>query len=290
MSAAAVLLVLLSCVLHAGWNLLVKKARDKNAFTALYLAASCGLYLPLVLTFGGVRSIPPAGWACILASGSMYAGYFLALGQAYRHSDLSFAYPVARGLGPMLTVLAGTALLGERITIAGGVGIALILLAVGVLQSVVWTGSSRTGSKAALGWALVVAALYASYSIVDKVGVSRIRVHPVAYIYFAYAVSAAAVIPTVVLRTGLARIAIEWRRNWSAALQVGLLNIGAYVLVLYAMALPGAPVSYVVPLRTASVLFGVIGGVRVLGEEGAVRRIMAALMVMAGVTLIAWKG
>lgn len=290
MTAPSIALVLLSCVLHAGWNLLVKRARDKDAFTALYLAASCVLYLPLMVVFAAGRSIPSAGWACILGSGTMYAAYFLALGRAYRHGDLSYAYPVARGLGPPLAALVGVMVLRERVTIPGGIGIALIVLAVAALHMPAALAGPLRIQRRALGWATVVGVLYAGYSIVDKVGVGKLGVHPVVYIYLAYATSAAAVIPVVAMKTGFDPIREEWRLNGPSAVAVGLLNVGAYLLVLCAMALPNAPVSYVVPLRTVSVLFGVMGGVGVLGERGAGSRVAAALMVMAGVALIAWKG
>jgi hypothetical protein len=49
--------------------------------------------------------LPPAGWICIVATGIVYAAYFVALAQAYLVSDLSFAYPLSRGLEPALTVI-----------------------------------------------------------------------------------------------------------------------------------------------------------------------------------------
>lgn len=290
MTGVAIGLVLISCVLHAGWNLLVKRAGDKGAFTALYLIATCVLYTPVAIGFGIRNPIPPAGWRCIGVSGCLYAVNYLALSRAYKHGDLSYAYPLARGSGPLLTVILGVTLLGERLTAAGLVGVALILAAVVVLQAPIGTEEVLRGMARAAGWALLVGTMYAAYSIVDKAAVSRVGVHPVLYLCLAHGASGLVLTPVIWSRKGTAALVAEWRRHGPAAVAVGLLIPGAYLLVLFAMAMPHAPVSYIVPLRTVSVMLGVAGGLRILGEQGAWSRMLAAVLVVAGVGLIAWKG
>jgi len=290
LAGVAVILVLISCVLHAGWNLLVKRAGDMEAFTALYLLASSVLYLPMAIAFAVRHPVPAAGWILIAISGTLYAVYFVALGHAYRDADLSYAYPLARGIGPVLTVALGVSFLRERVTAAGLTGIALVLLAVVVLQAPAMRGGLGREMRRGACWASLVGLMYAAYSVVDKIAMARVGVHPVLYLYLAYLISTAVVTPVVVMRHGGRSLAAEWRANGAAATAVGLLNVGAYVLVLYAMAMPRAPVSYIVPLRTVSVLFGVAGGLRLLGEEGTWSRITAAVLIMLGVAAIAWKG
>jgi drug/metabolite transporter (DMT)-like permease len=294
MPLAAVGLVLLSCVLHAFWNLLFKRAGDKLAFMALFLTLTPLLYLPLPILLRR-EAVPPAGWLCVGATGLLYAGYFLLLAQAYRHGELSVAYPLARGVGPALTFAWGVLFLGERPSAAGAAAVALILGGAFLLH---WQGGpgGRLVAAAALlrspasAAALLVALLYSLYSLTDKIAVGRLRLHPALYIYLTYTTAALLTVPWVIRRSGAAALAAEWRRHRWPCLAVAALNLFAYLLVLYALSLPHTPVSYVAPLRTASVLLGVLFGVRVLREEAGARKVVAALLMMAGIALLAIKG
>jgi len=234
-------------------------------------------------------SLPTVGWICIVATGIVYAAYFIALAQAYLVSDLSFAYPLSRGLGPALTVVWGVVLLGERPSALGFLGIALVLVGVFALQ---WQPNlaSRIGRffvpSALPAW--FVGLMYSVYSVIDKIAVGHLGVHPAVYIYAAYTVCAALVLPIALIRCSKETLLKEWRRNWSSCIATSILNIAAYLLVLWAMSLPNTPASYIVPLRTLSVLFGVLFGTEVLGESGRWRKLGAATLLMIGVSLIAF--
>jgi drug/metabolite transporter (DMT)-like permease len=180
------------------------------------------------------------------------------------------------------------ALLGERPSALGFLGIASVLAGVFVLQ---WQPNlaSRLGSffvpSALPAW--LVGLMYSVYSVIDKVAVGHVGVHPAVYIYAAYTVCAVIVLPIALIRCGKETLFKEWRRNWSSCVATSVLNIVAYLLVLWAMSLPNTPVSYIVPLRTLSVLFGVLFGTEVLGESGRWRKLGAAALLMLGVSLIA---
>lgn len=291
----AVGLVLVSCLLHAFWNLLLKRAHDKLAFTALYLAAAPLLYLPLFLYLLPRSAIPPLGWLCIAATGVVYFGYFVGLAMAYRGSELSVAYPLIRGLGPALAFVGGIVLLSEQPTVWGSCGVGLILAGVIVLN---WHGG-KSGSLAAAFQslaapstlaALFVGLMYCFYSLIDKVGVGRLHINPPVYIYLTYATTALLVVPWVLRRRGADALRQEWQANGRASLAVGALNLLAYLMVLYAMSLPNTPISYIVPLRTTSVLIGVLLGVGVLREGRLPTKVSVAFMMMAGIALMTWKG
>jgi drug/metabolite transporter (DMT)-like permease len=300
MPLLAVGLVLVSCLLHAIWNLLLKRARDKMAFTALYLMAASILYLPVFLLLLPGTSIPPMGWLCILATGIVYFGYFIGLAYVYREGELSVTYPVMRGLGPALTFLGGIALLSEQPSLPGAGGVGLILLGAFSLYG---QGEARPRTAPAPGRrssalspsfmaAVFVGVMYGLYSLIDKVSVGSLHIRPPVYLYLTYAISPLLTVPCA-LRSrggGLDALRAEWRLNARACVAVGTLNLLAYLLVLYALSLPGAPVSYIVPLRTTSVLMGVLLGACVLGEGRLPGKLAAGIVMMAGITLIAWTG
>jgi len=286
---------MISCLLHAVWNLLLKQARDKIAFTALYLLASSVIYLPLFLWQLPDARISVAGWACILCTGFLYVGYFAGLAAAYAQGELSVAYPLMRGLGPVLVLVGGVVLMGERPSPAGIGGVLVILLSLIALQrqsSPQETPRSNPALKARspIAAAIVVGVIYSLYSMVDKMAVGRLQVAPPVYLYLTYAVSSLFILPTVIFSRGAAALKQEWAANGMASVAVGALSVFSYLLVLYAMSLPGAPVSYITPLRTASVLFGMLLGAVVLKEGRLAPKLAIGMVMVCGITLVAWKG
>src|SRR4051812_43285495 len=75
-SGVALSLVLLAAVLHASWNLLAKAADDKLA--ALWCAALVAvlLYLPIGLGLLLTQPVAPLGWAVVVVSALIEAGYY----------------------------------------------------------------------------------------------------------------------------------------------------------------------------------------------------------------------
>ena len=75
------------------------------------------------------------------------------------------------------------------------------------------------------------------------------------------------------------------RAHWREILLVAVLSPLAYVLVLEAMRT--APVSLVAPVRESSIVVGSLLAWWMLGEPDPRRRILGALIVLAGIALIA---
>src|SRR4029453_5600954 len=128
MTAFALALVLLSAVAHASWNLIPKRAAGGPAFNWLFDAMSVVVCLPLAIVQVLVQPSPIGSveMTFVVGSGVLHLAYFLLLGQGFRFGDLSLVYPLARGLGPMLSTAAAIVLLGERPTPLALVGAGLI--------------------------------------------------------------------------------------------------------------------------------------------------------------------
>ena len=118
MSGLALGLVLVAALLHAGWNFLAKKSRNKMAFIWWFLLIASIGYLPMFIFFWPRFTPTPAGWACIVATGVLHALYFWFMGGAYERGDLSLVYPLSRGSGPLLVPGPGFAE-EPRISLAG---------------------------------------------------------------------------------------------------------------------------------------------------------------------------
>ena len=164
MPTSALALALGAALVHASWNVLLARARDPRAATAVALVvAELVFALPAWLAWD-VRA--PA-WPFIVASGALQLLYFTLLITAYRLAPLSVVYPIARGGAPVLVLVFGVLVLGHATSAEQVVGICLV--ACGIL--LVRGTRPTVGRGVALG--LAVAAVIATYTLVDKVGVSH---------------------------------------------------------------------------------------------------------------------
>jgi drug/metabolite transporter (DMT)-like permease len=211
-----------------------------------------------------------AGLGFMFGSAILHIGYYGALQRGYAHGDLSVVYPLARGIGPVLSVTAAIVFLGERPATLGLVGGVLIIVAVLALA---------VGSTAGIGYAITTGAFIAAYTVWDAHAVEALDQPPAVYFWVSGVFMA-------LLLTPIARGVREtWRTQRTAVLGVGGLSPLAYVLVLFA--LTRAPVSLVAPVRESSVVLGALLGARVLGEGHLGRRIVAASAIAVGIAALA---
>jgi len=266
-----VLLVLFAALLHAGWNALLKGGEDRFWSMTVMCAAialACIALLPFL-------PIPhAASWPYIAASAVLHVGYNAFLIRAYRGGDFGGVYPVARGASPLLVTLGAALAAGERPGTAAMLGILLVSL--GIL-SLAWRGRRlpETGIADALGTGVFIAL----YSVTDGIG-ARLSGDAAAYaVWMCLGWSVLAVLGWLALR-GPATL---WRgaRTTGLAALGGLVSLLAYGIVIIAMA--HAPMGMVSALRETSILFAILLGRIVFGEALTPRRVLAGLMIVAGV-------
>lgn len=286
MSSLALLLIVISAVMHAFWNLLVKRSRDKTVFIWWMFIAS-GLLMNLALPFVG--PFPPVSaqlLGLVVAGGACFVLYHLFNGRAYRSGDLSLTYPLSQT--SMLWVpLWGWLILGERFTPAGVAGIALIIAGAWCLQlrALAWREvirPLRNLGDPAVRAALAAGFIYSIGSIIDKTGVTGYDPFHFTYLLV--------VCMFLLMSLNLARpryrgrILAEWRHSRALILLSGPVMMGSFMTFRYGLKL--APVSYAVPARQVSILVGVLIGTLFLGEECGRIRFIAALLILAGAVLI----
>jgi drug/metabolite transporter (DMT)-like permease len=270
--------VLFAAACHAGWNATIKRGLDPLATT---VAISIGAAL-VSLVFVPVVGLPaPAAWPWVVASVVIHLIYFAALIESYRAGDMGQVYPIARGAAPLMTAAAATALIGERLGLAGWLGIVLVVAGVLLLSLRGGRVLARLDRRA-VGFALFTAITICAYSVVDGVGARR------AGSANAYSVALFVGIGPVMALYALVR---GGRKAMSAAGQVwgtglagGVLQLGSYGIAIWAMTV--APIAIVAALRETSVLFGAMIAVVVLKEPLRGSRVVAALLIVAGLALI----
>jgi drug/metabolite transporter (DMT)-like permease len=278
-------LVLLAAVLHATWNLMVKRAREKQVMTWLALVAGVLCYLPIVIAQPiDVLSI----WPFILSSALVEAIYYLALISAYQHGDFSLVYPMARGTAPALLLIWTALFLGERPTLFGVLGILLLVLGLVIVGGRAWWSLRKTATLSSNGLAIAlgVALCISVYTTIDGAAVHR--VNPLPYTVIVIALTAAIITPAILLRYGKTEIIKEWKSNWPRIILVGIFTLLAYILVLKAYTL--TRVSYAGAVREVSVVFASLLGWRLLREEFGAARLAGSVCIFSGILVIALAG
>ena len=141
MPAAAFALALGAAVLHATWNALLAGADDVRAAASVALGVAVVLFAPLAVATWDVDS-EAVPW--IVASAALELVYFVLLTTAYRRSDLSLVYPIARGSAPVL-VLGGAAVVGVAVGAVQAIGVILVGLGVVLVRGLRRVLSVRGG-------------------------------------------------------------------------------------------------------------------------------------------------
>lgn len=285
MTGLALTLILAAAFIHASWNFLLKRSGGGTIFIWLFASLSALFYAPLALAV--VWWTQPAlewiSYSLMLASALIHTAYYLLLDRSYRSGgDLSLVYPLARGSGPLITVIVAVLLLGEHPSTVALAGAALI-----AGGAVLLTGNlarlRQRGSLLAVMYALLTGCMIASYTVVDKLAVAAFVVPPILQDW-------AANCGRVMLMSPLAlrarhEIVPTWRRARTDIIGVALLCPLSYILVLSAMVF--TPVSYVAPAREMSILIAALMGAQLLREGEVPRRLAAAAAMVAGIVCLA---
>ena len=270
--------VLFAAACHAAWNAAIKRGLDPLA-TTVVISVGAALVAAAMLPLVGLPAA--ASWPWCAASVLIHLFYFAALIESYRAGDLGQVYPIARGSAPLMTAAATTVFVGERLGILGWFGI--ILLVAGVLLLSLRGGRDLARlDRKAVGFALFTAVTICAYSVVDGVG-ARLAGSANAYTVALFVgIAPVMVIYALARRGAAATLAIG--RHWGLGLAGGTLQLGSYGIAIWAMTV--APIAIVAALRETSVLFGAAIAVIFLKEPLRASRIVAAVMIIAGLALI----
>lgn len=272
-------LVLLSAAMHAGWNLIAKLGQDRLVAMAVIKAPNIVLSVAL-LAWAGLPA--PESWPFLVASATINGFYFVFLIRAYQSGDLGVAYPVARGIAPLLVMLLSAAVTREVPSPAGVVGVLVISMA--LLALAAKGGADPTGQhRTTILWASAVGLTIAGYTVVDGLG-GRASGNVIGYVAALNIFTGIGVCSTALARRPAA-FAAALKARWRRGIVGGAMMLLAYLIVVYAMTL--APMAQVAALRETSVIFAALLGTLFLHEPLGRRRITIAVFVAAGIALIA---
>jgi drug/metabolite transporter (DMT)-like permease len=281
-------LVVLSALMHAYWNYLIKRAGGTTIFVGLSKISEVVVYAPVfaivIAMNAGTPRAPISEVAVLVTVGAaLTLANYVALAQGYSRGDLSVIYPLSRGAGLLFLPAFGYLVFGERLSATGWTAVGMILVAL-VVTSRPSASTERAVSRAAVLFALLAGLAAAGYTVWDKRAIQRM---PTFLYFYAYTVLVA-IAYAVFLRARFSReeLEAEWRRHRRPIVLVGILNTAAYLLIL--VALKSGTSTYVIALRQLSIAFGVGLGVWRLGESLPSRKAAGLILLICGCALVAF--
>jgi drug/metabolite transporter (DMT)-like permease len=287
----AIILILISTFIHAGWNMLIRSQQNSYTFLRITIVISVvGMGPALLAEFWG-KPFPLQVWVYLALAGVFQAIYYLGLSQGYQKGDFTVVYPVARTLPILLIALADVAR-GRAPSSIAWIGMVAVSLGciVTPLESLQNFKISYYWNRAMI-WIVVTAVGVVGYTIVDKAAAELIDAGPwTAARYGVYETALSAIAYWLVLK-GMGHSTGEptgWQGwKWPALGAVGV--FGAYWLILWSYQL-SPQASYVVALRQLSIVIGVALGSMLFREPAPALRLGAAVVIAVGVAGIVLIG
>jgi drug/metabolite transporter (DMT)-like permease len=274
-NTTVVLVVLGAGLVHAVWNAMAKSLHDQFASFALL---NLGVALVCWVTWPFVGLPKSAALVYLAFSVLCHIGYELFLMGAYRRTDFSQSYPIARGIAPLLVSLGGLIFAGEHVGARGLIGIVVIVTGIVSLAA---RRNPAIGQRQGVYWALATGAAIAIYTVVDGLGV-RASADALRYALTLFSLQSA---------TWLVGVVARQPRGWwpgarraSIGLAGGVLSMVGYVAVLWAQI--RAPLGVVSALRETGVLWAALIGVLIFREGRARRVVLPAVLVVGGIALL----
>jgi drug/metabolite transporter (DMT)-like permease len=271
--AAGLALAGVSAVASSSAHALIKSGSNKLAVQAWAQLTCLLIALPFLFWVG----LPErALWPWLAAGWALHSIYYLALNWSYSTSEYSAAYPISRGIIPVLTAVLGVTLLGDRLDLLTMVGVAVI--SGGIILLSLNGGMSRSGLMAAS----VAGLLNTAFTLVDAKGM-RLAVDPLNFLVWYYIIDGIAMplLFTVRARTHFRAVATAHARIGMAS---GIITLFAFLPALIAFRF--APVGAVSAIRATSVIVSLMLGGHLLGERLDGRRIAGAVLVTIGALAI----
>lgn len=280
----AVLLLLISAILHTSWNLLIKQSEDKYIVT-WWMVTFGGVFAIIALLFTGLP--PRTMWSFALISVCVEATYFITLSYAYHDNDFSLIYPVARGTAPAFLALWSFLFLHEKLTNGGMLGLALIiggLIIIGV-NTLLQSHVTHLHFKG-VAVALFIALLISIYTTIDGAAVKNGSALP--YVMAMFACVPLPITPFIFREYSWTRVKEALIRQPIRVPLAGILGVLSYLMAVFSFSI--APLSYAGAVREVSVVFGALAGWWFLKERLGGVRVLGAVIIFVGILVIAMLG
>jgi len=270
--------IISGAVAHVSWNVFLKKTEHKIAFTRGFTLMGSVLLLPTLFFMGPIN---PKAIPYFIGSIIIHVFYKIYLCRVYDHSNLSYGYPIARGLPSLLILFLTPMVFGTELTIKNE--IAIIVLLSGIFLLIFADGRINKINFAGLKYALLVSMIITIYTILDSLGVRASD--PFKYIAYYFIIDGFAFnFASHFFLKDKAFTLVYLKKNFFILTICGALSIYSYVTAVYGFSVHN--VASVAALREVSILFASIYGFFFLKEKIGLLGIIAGFLIFSGTVLI----
>lgn len=277
MTTSVLLAVLFAAFCHASWNALVKFGNDRF-FGLIMISFFSGVLAIPALFWLGLPSVNAIRW--LMLSVIFHIGYTYFLSQAYTHGDLGQIYPISRGSAPLITALLSVLIFNEVISLTEFIGILLIISGVIIIAFAGRKFTLNIKGKA-LFYALCTAFFTACYTLSDGHG-SRTSEDPIVYTLWLFLLNGIVLMVPGIMKYR-STLFQGIKQYWRTGLLGGLMQLISYGIAIWAMS--QAPIVLVAAIRETSVLFAMFLSIVFLKERFNMMRVIACMVILAGVLL-----
>jgi len=299
LSLTAFLLILASVFLHAGWNFISKKSVPSLSFYSLSCGTAALLWLwPFLLSEFQPGTMPASFWTLVFFSVIFEIFYVGGLAYAYRASDISLVYPMARALPLLLTALV-TALfgLGSRQPSASALfGMLVVFFGCLLMPLKHFRDFSWRVYFNPVIFLIVLAAIGTTgYTILDSCAMQEISrayqkkslLLSMSYLFFIEAgISLGALVLVLFNKNERQELLRLLKTRSFSPLLTGVCSSSAYVLILLSMNYV-SNVSYIQAFRQLSLPLGVVAGILLLKEQRSIPKLLGTAVIVAGLIIVA---
>ena len=274
MDTGVFLIVLFSAFLHAIWNSMASKYKDKNVSIGAIVYGHVPLCIIAIifLPAPSVESFP-----YIILSALIHQGYQNFLLTAYQTGKFTTVYPVARGFGPLVATVISIIFLGvylKMFTI-----LSILLISLGVMLIGLFSKSVIQNNKI-LYTSLATGVFIGIYSVVDGQG-ARISGSAISYMSWVFIFSAL-FFPVVLHFRKQKNILKKTLTKGKFVFWIGgTFSYLAYVVTVWAFT--KAPVPMVSALRESSIIFAIFIGYFYLKDKINFYKIVSISLIFIGV-------
>ena len=268
------LIVLFSAVLHALWNSMASKYKNKNVSipAIVYGHVPACIIAVIVLPLPSADSIP-----YIILSAIIHQGYQNFLLVAYQSGKFTTVYPVARGFGPLVATLISIFVLG--VYLKTYTLISILLISSGIMLIGLFSKSVINNYKI-LYTSLATGIFIGIYSIIDGYG-ARISESAISYMSWVFILSAL-IFPFVLRLRNQKNILRKTLTEGKTIFWLGgFFSYIAYVITVWAFT--KAPIPIVSALRESSILVAIFIGYFFLKERINTYKIISIILIFSGV-------
>ncbi|MBO6466141.1 MAG: EamA family transporter [Pelagibacteraceae bacterium] len=268
------LLILFAALCHAGWSTIVK---HHNSFSIMGMTCIVEIIVFTPLVF--FVPFPPLEiWYFIIASVILHGFYRLGVIYSYKFGDLSFVYPIARGGSSLLIAILTLIVLQEYISLLGFAGILTVCIGIFLIS---YSKNHKFNLNAFI-LALCTALLITIYTIVDGMGV-RLSENKFSYLCWLLLLNGVPLLLISIFSKEKLLSNLN-RKIISRGIPAGILAILSYGIVVWSMQY--LEIAYVSSIRETSIVLATLMGFFILNEKKAKERMLPAVLVVIGITIV----